>query len=387
MNDVKPLIFFHVHTQYENLGDMVINRNLLFLLREHGEVIVNDKDTPDYFLNDLGVTKSELFSNSYQGRFFLQLLFTAIKVGRKRQIYLFTPPGHKLSRSGDSKFKPLALSLVTVILTIFGVRVCEVGVSIGSFSWAKKLGERIKSGFMHFYGVRDRLSREIGGNYGIKNLSLVTDLSLAYPLILPHNKQYFVKELSDYVDENLKGLGEYLVISFRVDTTDPKTRNYAEKLTNYIIEVTKRLKLPIVLCYQVTRDRDYMFELSEKLSALGHTVKLLDKQLDLATAEIVYSRSSYVLSNRLHVLLFAALVDAFPVAIINPADNKKISALFSDAGISELILDVEFNEADKIDLSLNLLSSTRKEILDKLAALRRRGAEVLSSVFNEIFQK
>jgi polysaccharide pyruvyl transferase WcaK-like protein len=383
MDTPKPLIFFNVHTQYENLGDMVINRNLLFLLRKHGEVIVNDNDTPQDFLDNLGVVSEERFTNKYSGRFFLKVLTVALKLRGKKDIYLFIPPGHRVS---DLKVKQLILSLILIIFSILGIKVCEVGVSIGSFNWMKQLAEKLKSGFIHFYGVRDKLSRDIGNQYGIKNLSLVADLSLAYPLMLEHNKKYANQEHGDYLIKELEGLSNFSVLSFRIDTTDPKTKNYSESVTSYILETVAKLNQPLVLAYQVTQDKVYMAELYEKLKSKGHAVRFIDIQLDLAGAELLYSRAQYVLSNRLHVLLFAALVNSLPIAIINPADNRKISALFADAHLNELILDVEDKDFVKLEKSLANIADNKEAIKDKVATLIRRGAEVLSSVFNEIFR-
>ena len=60
---MKNVIFYSAKTQYQNLGDMIINREMLLQLRPYGKLIVDDKGVPEWFCKDLEINSDERSSN------------------------------------------------------------------------------------------------------------------------------------------------------------------------------------------------------------------------------------------------------------------------------------------------------------------------------------
>lgn len=67
---MKNKIFFLPASQVDNTGDVLINKVLLDQLRKHGELIINDENKPDWFLDEIGVVKSERLSSHTTSKFY-----------------------------------------------------------------------------------------------------------------------------------------------------------------------------------------------------------------------------------------------------------------------------------------------------------------------------
>ena len=96
----------------------------------------------------------------------------------------------------------------------------------------------------------------------------------------------------------------------------------------------------IYITSQVDQDLAFGKRISEKLSE-NYKVKYIDKLIEEKDLPEIYGKADLVLSNRLHVLLFAMRCLTLPVAVTFKKHHSKLTGMFTDMGIEPLILDAE----------------------------------------------
>jgi polysaccharide pyruvyl transferase WcaK-like protein len=320
-------IYFEPAGQIENTGDLLINKVALDLVRQYGEVIVNDNNTPRWFIDEITGGNDTLVS-SKKTSLFASIFFESIN--RRSDTYLLLPPGD-ISRKGiKSSIGTILRSSKLFILRLSGCKIIRLGFSIGPFDKANAISESIQSFAYRYYGVRDSNSLKFGKNININNLIFFPDFSWYYT-----------------PDTNRPSASEYehhIVLSFRSNANGTKhDPHYLEKiediLSSYFADSTPSTK--VTICYQVAYDREGCSDLHNALKKrnLNMNFEFIDKKLSLAECNKLYSTSNVVISNRLHVLMLAAINGAKIIALTKLGHNKKIANLFADNNIDACIID------------------------------------------------
>jgi len=153
-------------TQFENSGDLLINYSLLYILRSYGEVIVNDKNVPDWYIKQLGVKESERLSNVTNKNFVIFILISLLKRGVN--VYLFSGLGHFGGDSITKAFKNFICGFIYMSFRILGATIVKLGTSIGDISRILAVSESFRAIFITYYLIRDSISIEKAHNIGIK---------------------------------------------------------------------------------------------------------------------------------------------------------------------------------------------------------------------------
>ena len=360
-NYSNNVIFCNARTQYENLGDLVINRTLLRNLRNYGRLIVDTREVPDWFCEELELSVDERFNNDRLGFYILVLLFgLRALVQLDSQVYVLrTPGGHSgPMKSWIGAVKGLAWLF---IFRIIGVRVCWFGASIESFSRMKEMFEKWKSHFMYFYSVRDSISENYGRKIGIKRLTRFPDLA-------------WLMETPPASDEPMKVDGDYVIFSFREFTHKlAEMVEYENDLYAVLDAIVKLVcgeySKKLVISYQVTRDYEFCKGIRDRYKD-DCDVIFIESQIDSQCMYDLYSRAFMVFSNRLHVLLFAMVCGSLPVAVIDLAEHNKITGIFSDAQLMRLVIDIR-NSSDEVEV-LRGLAADAHLIKEEIALYRKR---------------
>src|SRR5262249_888424 len=121
--------------------------------------------------------------------------------------------------------------------------------------------------------------------------------------------------------------GNDVVISFRESTNlTERSPWYRERLISTLDQVLAQLLArtgrKLIVAHQVDYDRDFCRDLYRRYSSLYPSV-LVENKLDLRSMGDIYRRASWVVSNRLHVLLFGMLHGAAPLGVSDASKHRK----------------------------------------------------------------
>ncbi|MDJ0633658.1 MAG: polysaccharide pyruvyl transferase family protein [Xenococcaceae cyanobacterium MO_188.B29] len=372
-NYPNNLIFCSAITQYENLGDLVINRTLLRNLRNYGRLIVDTRGVPDWFCEQLELSVDERYSN-YRVRLRLLVLLFGLKAlfNLNSQVYLIrTPGGH--SGSIENWIDGIKSLAWFCIFRIIGVRICWFGASIESFSIKREMFEKWYSNFMHFYSLRDSISEDYARKIGIERLASFPDLA-------------WLMETPPASNEPMKIDGDYVIFSFRecphklAETVEYNNNLYAV-LDAIVKLVCEEWSKKLVISYQVTRDYKFCKGIRDRYK-YDCDVMFIESQVDSQCMYDLYSRASMVFSNRLHVLLFSMVCGSLPVAVIDLAAHNKITGIFLDARLMRLVIDIR-KSSDEVEL-LRSLATDAPVIEEEIALYRKRQLSLGEALFRRV---
>ncbi len=341
---MKPetVFYYHPYTQFENLGDLVLSERLLAQLRGHGKLRVLRSGIPIDFWSCLGVEKEEVFEGTKLS-FFLTMVFNSLR--RRENVVLVTKPGDVIalvSQILPPRREIKALSFFG--LRLIGVKICAIGISTRTDNFQRNFLDRFAAN--QFFGrvVRDSASYQAAERFRGK-LFLGSDLAF---LRIP---QAAGTPTSDSLCR--------VAVSFR-DPNDPKAEKDILKSLRSLLQSQQIKLFPI---YQVDRDADFMRWLAAQLD--------LESPVKVHGGPEAYQSMNGAISNRLHVLLFAFLAGAAPLALVTEA-NQKILGLFKDLDMTERVFEVgssltqdDFLNFDH-DKGICAIHSAQQKLLDAI---------------------
>lgn len=344
------IFFFKIKTQYENLGDALINRELIELMSESGELLINANKVPRNFLTQLKVDSkriSLLSSLSFYFKMLSKAIFSSAPV------YLFlNPGGYGGEISAVSFVKKYLMYCFLSFLSLCNVRICHIGISYTSLGnrHAAILSRVTKRLF--FNAVRDKISWDYAQQSKLTVSKILPDLALNLP--------------TDFSGHNR---GTDYFFSFR----NSKEPNFLTRVGEFINETVTEKSVSLV-GYQVAFDKKTNESLVNGSNIENKQVISLTLSLDDNVA--FYSTCKYVLSNRLHVLLLALSAGAIPVAVINKKENAKIVGIFDSLGLSHCLIESSELSFEKV----NAISINAKQIENKFS----ESSQQLKQFFKEL---
>jgi polysaccharide pyruvyl transferase WcaK-like protein len=302
--------FFSINTQFENVGDALINREMIQLAKLNSDVFLDLSRCPADFISTLGLTKDDAVSVVDGGFLALCVGMMKKRLAGEECYYFLSPGGYFGEVKGLELLSKYVTTFILFLISMIGVKVCHVGVSyerLGSnFSFITKL----RSKFLHRHIVRDEITAKYLTEEKIKFDFVGADLAF------------------NLFENDTAGNGKEVFVSFRCDQ-NPRQFELAKQL---ITKLNKQLPPDIKMVFysQVERDSAYMQQLyaycnqdnkvrrnCEYISVLGDIEKSLD----------TLKRARYVISNRLHVLLMASSEGALLLPCILDGYNKKIEGI------------------------------------------------------------
>jgi hypothetical protein len=320
--------FYNINTQFENTGDLLINKSLIELLAKRGIVYIDDYGKPPEFMASLfqndNVKKLTLFTDK------INIIGYIKKIIKKKntddKFYLvFVPCDMSRTTLKSALFRMISFKNL-LFLKLSGVRIIRIGFSVGKFDMINACVEAINSLTYHSFAVRDTISMKTAKRFHFSHLSFFPDLSWAYDL----------KNKPEKCDKK-----EYIVLSFR-SNKQGRIHN-----SSYILNILQKLQpilqhsclslYKIKISYQVGYDRQAANEIYCFMNKY-FDVELIDKKLGIEEASALYCNAKCVISNRLHVLLLSILVDTLSIPYIDCNDNRKIYGIFNDNELNEAIV-------------------------------------------------
>jgi len=361
-----PAVFLSIKTQFDNLGDALINRELCRLVSARAETWVDFSRAPADFERAMGV--SELPDLKVLRQLGFLRLFIAMLRQRiaGRRCYLFLNPGGLGGNRLSTKSR-LSASLYNILLCGLrwsGVRVCHVGISFDAMHAPELRIARWRRRQLHFFAVRDRSSQCYVDSVEMHADAIVPDLSFNL-----------------YREPAPCGGGEreHIAFSFRFD--GKSSVESIKEAVRRTIETAGRHREYLFIA-QVSRDTTGMEELRRLASDLGARARLVVCVDDIDALCRLYATCRAIYSNRLHALLMAAYSGATPLAMVSRGKQPKIEGIFNDLGLASLLLDIDdpsgWHVPNEAGAGRNLLASeygTLQEHFDRVLGPMRVDAK------------
>lgn len=342
--------FFSIKTQFENVGDALINRELIKLAASQSDVVVDVSRCDKNFADDVLHSLQDRVKVVGGGFFGLLLSMLVSRLAGKKCYYYLSPGGYFGDVRGAYFAGKILNTLVLATLSILGIRICHAGVSYermgGGFSRIIRLRSRIL--FRHF--VRDQLSLQIGSALGFRIDGVLPDLAF---------------NIFDETQED-RHVRDGIVFSFRVDQ-DSGQRASVEAFIK-ICDQFYPTEVPFIFYAQVGRDVDPMRALADDLR--GRTNRSVEFHSVLGSIEAslnFLSMYEFVATNRLHVMLMAASGGTKVLATSYKNFNEKLVGITSDLRMQSSCIDLQKIESLNIgELKFVDISIKGRELGDQL---------------------
>lgn len=319
--------FLSMKTQFENLGDALINRELIALLSEHGRLIVDVSSTPDWFVQMLSLPGNVTRTH---GRFQSLMLMCRERLAGNEVFYFFLPGGHIGEYSLLRFLKRTLILLPYFLLKIFGIRFCQIGSSLERLGTRHQLYLKLRQRLMHAFFVRDINSSQFLKNARIRHNGILPDL--AFNLFADSKTEP-------------NGTGN-VCFSFRTDQ-HPAQFDECYSLIEQAVRVLPK-ETSYYFSVQVERDKRGVEGIRSRLQEHhGISAKIFHETRNIPRMQDFYLKMDVVISNRLHVLLLGASVCGRLVAYADQM-NQKISGLFKTINREELLLSRQSAQEDKL---------------------------------------
>lgn len=292
--------YFICATQYSNLGDLMINKMLIDELCKYGKVYIDAKGVPDDFklplLENKNTEDIAKFGFSTK-RISISNILRFIKFINHNNVRIITRSPGPLC---DSSIKiRLGFSLINLLSRVCGSKVYYFG---NCCSQAMVNKEPLHSTYVNGVFVRSQQSVDYVKKYMNCQVSYIPDM--AYLL---NSKRICNKK-------------KKVIIDYR---PLPKKKDKAISDLKSIVHDFRDHGFEVELYYQVKTDKEKTLSLYEQLKEDG--VSIRDNLLWYNEIESYYSDKAFVVSNRLHSLLFGAVYGVIPIArITNDSRVAKI---------------------------------------------------------------
>lgn len=314
-----PAAFLSIKTQFDNLGDALINRELCRLVAGRAETYVDFSRAPRAFEQSMQVTGLANLT-ILRNLGFLRLLAKIAGMRLKgRACFLFLNPGGLGGRSKPFKSRASAAvyNVVLGCLQLVGVKICHVGISFDAMDRPERRLAKWRRRLLHSFTVRDRLSYSYLEQIGMPADAIVPDLSFN----LYHSPATAPRSGRDAIS-----------FSFRFDGK-AANQQILHSVRGAMLQLGTNYEYIFVV--QVARDLKGMSELHAACSELGMRTQLLVCHDDIEALSSYYLDCVAIYSNRLHSLLLAAHAGASPYALVARGKQPKIEGMFNDLGLGD----------------------------------------------------
>ncbi|OOQ57091.1 polysaccharide pyruvyl transferase family protein [Mucilaginibacter pedocola] len=372
--ETRNEIFFQGNTQYENTGDILINKSLVILLRQYGTIVVNNITMPEWYVQSLLLSPDECITNKQKSfySYFMAEAFSAFFKRNKKIFLIAGPPGHLFGNSRDKSIRNLTSAVAFVLFRLLGVKIIKIGFSMGPLGKRLAFTEQFRSPLIKHYLVRDSLSLKLAKEIGIKHANFFPDLAWTLEVAKPATPPVKNK----------------IVVSFRDSIVQGASSDeYLNKLKENLFGLLKTLDetYSIEIVYQVTRDRIFCKRIYDELK---NDIKLTfnETQVTLDNAAEAYSSAVAIITNRLHGALLAYKYGALPLVLTDAKDHLKIKGIYLDAGVSNLLLNVHDDLEHNTSVFKSLLAN-KDEIIAKMNKTESEYIALSHNILSGIFKK
>lgn len=313
MKTITRVAYFSVNTQFENIGDALIVRELAALISTSYDLYVDYSRCPPSFRETADLDKYAQPTANKTFRGFVAIVLLQRLKGRS--VSLFLNPGglgrHQLT--SKALLSARIYNVVLLFLRALGIQIHLLGVSLDELNSKNLSMFRARKRALKTLAVRDSRSLEYARSKLGGQVELMPDLSF----------NLYSSKPPKYVSER-----KFVAVSFRVDGLDNLKIREA---IDWIIDRHSR-GTTFLFVSQVERDAGGMEQLATYATMRGATVERYHNTTDIADLSTKYRSCKYLYSNRLHALLLALYAGVTPVAVVDDGLDQKIISMWRDLG-------------------------------------------------------
>lgn len=346
------------------MGDGWIKSNLINLLDGYGRIYMRNPSRA-WFVSFFKVANPIRLTP-------LTLVFFILDP-RVSVFFVLNPGGGGIAFPGSIFISALKLSLFHLLKFFFRVKYLQIGVSS---EWPKSRIQlilfRLYASLAGLVGYRDSRSLNIGMRLCSSNAVLFPDLSFASTF-----QDHQTIEITHSLTKPIYNVAISLSSS---------CRDKERSIFPYIIANLDASSF--VAFAQVLPDIDYNASVSKRLSIKFKNLYVTASAITLETITAFYSSLDLVLSDRLHVLLYAAMCGTPVVPLVSAEMNHKIRSLFGDLGFADILYCC--SSSDSKDSIPMFVASRNKQIRDfpkfihaERPLLHSRMNDLLASYFDK----
>jgi polysaccharide pyruvyl transferase WcaK-like protein len=309
--------FFSLKTQFENVGDALINREMVRLAAANGRAHVDLSRCPERFRRTV---KLEDNAKVYHGFGSLCRSMITHRLQGKRCYYFLSPGGYVGEVGWKEMPSKLLNTFVLLAFVLIGIRICLVGVSYERLGSRNIRLQALRSKLLYRHFLRDRASLAYAQQSGFKTSGLMPDLAFNIFSHAAQNKQ------------SLKPADvKRVAFSFRTDQYEHQKEQVIATAKACLALLPERIS--VLLMVQVERDRPGMQALKTALESEGILdVTFVEHPHSIEDCISAYNTSDLIISNRLHALLMAGSVTGHLLAVTGDGKNKKIEGVLEELG-------------------------------------------------------
>lgn len=321
MNPRRALAGFSVSTQFENVGDAWLWRELLRLVRARADVRVDLSRCPARFATNLDLPPDD---PSWRADRFGHVLAALVRhrLAGGRAYYFLSPGGHHGELAGAALRRAWRNTAILTFMRFLGIRVCLVGTSFDHIGPRHRRVLAARSRVLHRHLVRDPESAVRAREAGMRVDGVIPDLSVAAAGPPSRRRPAAVEVALSFRGDQAPGQGD-------------DVRRFACALAERAREVVAWRVVA-----QVERDAGLAEAVATDLHDLGANVSVRHVAHDLHAAAVAYAGCSHVLGNRLHALLLGTAAGCAPIAVVAPDLNEKVAAAMTGLGLGDRVLNL-----------------------------------------------
>ncbi|MGL4340277.1 MAG: polysaccharide pyruvyl transferase family protein [Rhodoglobus sp.] len=332
--------------QYDNIGDIILRRQLIDWLRPLGQLHIYLGPSPDGYSEGLGVTDGDITYRSFSSWYRAGLA----RALRGNTSYVFKPGEIQLTLVGMKEH--IAMIPLALLVRLRRGGVLRVGVGSRNFARIPRLLMQPSIALSQLTRWRDPRTAAYLRGAGMPDLAFGEGSS---SVDRPHNRKV-------------------LVVEMRADRPYP-SKNWITAVKTF----AERNQLQIWAVAQVLRDREHSRRLAEDLGGVLLDWDGTSHAAQEASLRELYTKANVVVSDRLHVLVTAFTEGAVPVAPLVDASDK-IERHFRAAGIEGIAFPTESLDSQQITAAIAAVEQRRDELFAALASARNELEQVRREV-------
>ena len=359
-------IYYYVYTRKGNLGDLLITKFQIEELAKYAEVFVDCYGMPSDFRNVIFDTTSPRiidFEHEYGIGFRSKDAIKVIPIlNRQGFTHFCDSPGPRVPLRWPFHMmlrKLVRLSIPNLFLNKI-IKRYSLGVDL-NYDQHSILTRLNKWHFNKFelLGIRSKQNLHTLEKY-LHNVAYVPDMAFLYP----QYKSSFFESTRNRIALSFRKVDDYSKLVEAVQT---------------IGMIANEHGLDVDILYQVEEDEQFCRQLHDDVNS--RNVHLIEHLLDYYSLDI-YQKYDIVLSNRLHVLLMAAMNGAIPYGIISHEKKEnKIADIFCCVFNRQLVSYIEDFDEKTFMILYNVQDTVKKEICHCIEEQR----ELCMTAFSDLF--
>lgn len=317
---MKYSFFFRLNIQHQNLGDLLINRELIRLAAEVGRVYVDTAQCPPHVWKEICALRASNISQ-INGLYSMMKAVAKERFSGRRCVYLLTPGGN----AGASSFRSVGSEIKSLLqiygIAMTGIRLIHLGVSYERLGSIRTRFIRLRALVLAAHYVRDARSFALLKGSGIRVSGIMPDL--AFNLFAEDRAPRLHAE-----DNGERRTRKRVVLSFRCDQREDQL----DRVKNFLVRAFEELPpdTEYTVYSQVRYDdqtaRD-LFLWMKKIGLVTTYLRIVEDGISAATN--TFRNSDIVLSNRLHVLLLGGAAGCVMIPCVEDV-NEKIVGVFEN---------------------------------------------------------